>query len=400
MHKTFITGTTGFIGKEVLKKLLEDQTDSHFYLLVRGNSHGTAKERFQKIVDEIQQEAVFSNVVLEQRLHLIEGDITLERLGIPINDYNVLAEKIDTIYHIAASVQLNDPIEVSRNINVGGTRNMLTLTELANEKNDFQRFNYVSTAYVAGKRDGKIYEKDLNKGQGFNNNYEQAKMEAELVIEEYKKRLPICVYRPSIVVGDSKTGWTNSFNVLYAPLKMLNRGDLDLMPCSSESKMDVVPIDYVVEAIAYLSQLGAEINGKTFHISAGKDNGISTIDLFHLSMNNLAKYRKVYNRPEPKKLAKPVSPTMFKILFKIIRLFVGAKKKQKMDRLLTYASHTFEYKVFDNSEAAKYLEPAGIKSPNLAEYMEVICEFAIRENFGRPLKKNNKVENKKAKVPS
>ena len=123
--------------------------------------------------------------------------------------------------HCAASVSFDLPLDESRSVNVEGTRRML---EFARGCPGLERFSYVSTAYVAGEPGGLFREDELAVGQRFRNPYERSKFEAELALRSEGRDLPLQILRPSIVVGDSSTGRTSSFNVLYGPLKALARG--------------------------------------------------------------------------------------------------------------------------------------------------------------------------------
>jgi long-chain acyl-CoA synthetase len=112
----------------------------------------------------------------------------------------------------------------------------------------------ISTAYVAGEHTGQFNEDDLDVGQRFRNAYEQSKFEAESLVASRRARLPITVLRPSIVVGESDSGWTTSFNVVYWPLRAFSRGAYLALPARREAPVDVVPVDYVADAIFALSQ--------------------------------------------------------------------------------------------------------------------------------------------------
>ena len=117
-----------------------------------------------------------------------------------------------------------------------------------------RRFTYISTAYVAGEHAGCFSEDDLDVGQRFRNAYEQSKFEAECLVARARGRLPITVVRPSIVVGERESGWTASFNVLYWPLRAFARGAYAALPARRDAPVDVVPVDYVADAIFALSQ--------------------------------------------------------------------------------------------------------------------------------------------------
>src|SRR4051812_44380784 len=219
-----ITGTTGFLGAEVLRRLAarEDRT---IYALVRAGSDEEAAERLGDAPE---------NVVA------LAGDITDDGLGLDAG----LASEITDIVHSAASVSFSLPLGASRKINVLGTRNVL---EFAHRCELLQSLSYVSTAYVAGDHRGAFAPGDLNVGQSFRNAYEQSKFEAEALVR--KSGLPTRIFRPSIIVGDSGSGWTPSFNVLYWPMRAYAKDLYKFIPARRSSPVDVVPVDHVADAI-------------------------------------------------------------------------------------------------------------------------------------------------------
>ena len=154
---------------------------------------------------------------------------------------------ITTVIHCAASVSFTLPIEEQRAINVEGTRRLI---EAAKSLPNLERFQHVSTAYVAGYTDGEFSADDLDRGQTWRNTYEQSKWEAEMLVRSTD--LPVQVIRPSIVVGDSRTGRTTSFNVIYPPLKAYARGTFTFAPGRRDAILDVVPIDFIAEGMLAL----------------------------------------------------------------------------------------------------------------------------------------------------
>src|SRR5207248_9490481 len=169
------------------------------------------------------------------------------QLGLDAARRDWLAERTARVVHCAASVSFTLPLEESRAINVEGTRRMLDLGELCVRRGGLDCFTHVSTAYVAGTHPGRFSEDDLDVGQGFRNAYEQSKFEAELLVRERSPSVPVQVVRPSIVVGDSTTGWTPAFNVLYMPLRAFARGAYPAIPARRSAPVDVVPVDYVAD---------------------------------------------------------------------------------------------------------------------------------------------------------
>src|SRR5207249_2624688 len=129
------------------------------------------------------------------------------------------AGNVSEIYHSAACTRFDQKLEQARRINLKGTENVLNFARRARQSGNFMRLHHVSTAYIAGNRTGVIKEDDLDYGQDFFNTYEQSKYETELMLERARAEVPITIYRPSIIVGDSRTGRTLHFFVLYEPMK-------------------------------------------------------------------------------------------------------------------------------------------------------------------------------------
>ena len=122
--------------------------------------------------------------------------------------------------HCAATVRFDHSLDEARRINVEGTRRVLDFAAAAPR---LRSLAYVGTAYVAGDRTGLVRENELDAGQSFRNTYEQTKAEAEALVRSRLGSLPGVILRPSIIVGDSRTGVTSSFKMLYWPLKIYAR---------------------------------------------------------------------------------------------------------------------------------------------------------------------------------
>ena len=144
----------------------------------------------------------------------MRADLTLPGLGLRRRAREALAGQVSEIVHGAASVSFVLPLDDARAINVDGTRRMLEFAELARERGGLNRYGRDSTAYVCGNHTGRFTEHDLDMRQGFHNSYEQSKFEAEKLVRAHTD-LPWTILRPSIVVGDRRSGSTSAFNVLY-----------------------------------------------------------------------------------------------------------------------------------------------------------------------------------------
>ena len=129
---------------------------------------------------------------------------------------------------------------------------MLELSRELAERGRLRRHVHVSTAYVAGRYRGRFLETDLDVGQGFRNTYEQSKFEAERALGEAADGLPLVIARPSIIVGDSRSGWTSAFNVIYWPMRAFSRGLMDEVAIDPDGVADIVPVDYVADGVLAL----------------------------------------------------------------------------------------------------------------------------------------------------
>lgn len=265
MGAVLLTGATGFVGREILSRFLE-RDSRRIYALVRADNDDHAAGRLPA----------------HERLTAVAGDIERRGLGLADGTRERVREEVTNVVHCAASVSFDLPLDESRTVNVEGTRNVL---ELARSCTRLERFSYVSTAYVAGEPGGIFREEDLAVGQRFRNPYERSKFEAEVALRREGAGLPLQILRPSIVVGDSATGRTTSFNVLYGPLKALARGRIPAIPARRDAPVDIVPVDYVADRVHELATRGP--NG-TFHLVAGR-NATTVGRLLEMSSEQLGR---------------------------------------------------------------------------------------------------------------
>lgn len=249
MHTILLTGATGFVGSHLLKLLVE-RTDSKIVLLVRGDDERHARQRVKETLSSTLKASPAKAAL--KRITTFRGDQALNRLGLRGPDYSFLKANLDVIYHCAALAEFRAPIDKLRLANVTGTKNILELA-LSCKKN--VQVSYVSTAFVSGNYKGVFKEDYLDRKQGFNNPYERSKFEAEKLINAYRKKgLNVSVFRPSIVVGEYKTGATTSFKMFYKPFRSVALGYLTTIPLSVNAKLNLIPVDVAAEMIFVLTQ--------------------------------------------------------------------------------------------------------------------------------------------------
>jgi len=360
---TVLTGGTGFLGGEVLTRLLE-RDERPVYVLIRAEDDKRAEARLNGLLESL----LGSAEPWSDRAIAVRGDVTQAWLGISSRRRDWLADRADRILHCAASVSFTMPLDEQRQINLHGTRRMLELARLCAQRGGLESFVHVSTAYVAGTQPGPFAEEDLDVGQGFRNPYERTKFEAELLLRERAWGLPIQILRPSIVVGDSATGWTPTFNVLYGPMKAFARGAYPLIPADRSAPVDVVPVDFVADSILAL----AGRPGTTYHLTAS-DRASSVGELIELGSA-------AASRPAPRVLP----PWLYRRLIHPLLVRRGSEARRRaLRRSEVYFPYFTMRTRYDNSAARDALASRGIEAPPLASYFDRLMSFAQAVDWGR-----------------
>ncbi len=348
------TGYPGFLGRELLPRVLGRDAAARAVCLVQA--------RFLDEARAAVRDLEAARPALAGRIELVEGDIGEPDLGVAGLD--ALARDVAEIYHLAAIYDLSVPRALAERVNVDGTRHVL---DLAARCPRLARLHYVSTCYVSGRHAGIFTEEDLDKGQTFNNFYEETKFAAEVLVRERMAAgLPATIYRPAIVVGDSATGATQKLDGPYYILRwLLRQPRVALLPVIGDPgrfRLNVVPRDFVVDGIAYLSGRPDTI-GRTFALA---DHDPPTCDEALQAMAS-ASGRRVLRVPLPLRLAKA-----------LIDHVPG------VDRLLQIPSSLVDYMVhpthYDTRATLAALAPAGLAAPRFAAYAGNLAAF-VRGNL-------------------
>ncbi|MCX6649030.1 MAG: AMP-binding protein [Candidatus Bathyarchaeota archaeon] len=274
-HVILLTGSTGFLGAQIARRILSD-TDSSIVALVRANSLEAAMRQLRR--EWWQWPTLYGEI--GGRVRVIVGDVRKPHLGLTDEDYSYLAERVTHVIHTAADLRLDGPIEEMRQTNVVGTGNILELARAANGHHGMARLIHVSTAYVAGGREGIIEENKLSNEHGFYNGYELTKYEGEKLVREAGDEFPISIVRPGMIVGDSETGQIRTFNTIYYPLRLYLKGRLRLLPTKASARINIVPVDYVADSIVKLT-LMREGAGLTLHLTSTYESLPTVAELIH-----------------------------------------------------------------------------------------------------------------------
>ena len=354
-----LTGATGFVGMELVARYLE-RSDRNLITLVRAADDAAAQARMNAVLDDLFGARAGD---YRGRVRAVAGDVTTPSLGLSAATRDEIAELVSTIVHSAASVSFTLSLPEARAINLEGTRRMVELAELANRRGGLDCYGQVSTAFVAGDREGPFAEADLDLGQQFHNSYEQSKFESEQLVGA--SDLPTRVMRPSIVVGERVSGWTAAFNVVYWPLRAFSRGLFDVIPADPSAPVDVVPIDYVADAV-YAICGDAGTDGQTYHLTAGPH--ASTM----LELCTMASH--YFRRPPPQvvtleEFAKLPPPSV--------------AVQQAFAAGAAYFPYFAMEGSFEDAATRARLEPLGIRCSPLPDYIDRLLDFATASRWGK-----------------
>ncbi|MCP4252456.1 MAG: SDR family oxidoreductase [Candidatus Scalindua sp.] len=391
-----VTGSTGFLGSVITQRLLvagyklklltrkrENETsqisfgrESLIKELILGNQLNGYSQEERRVVDEQSNSDKSLHELFFNNVEIIDGDITFSSLGLEKQEYRKLCNEVDEVFHCAALTDFEmqgDDEHVA--VNIKGTENVLQFANSGKQK----RFHYVSTAYVAGKQSGVIYENEMLNEPLFNNEYERSKFVAEQLVIEYAKSndIPYTIYRPGIIVGDSKTGATCKFDNLYLFVKVLfniknsfdklRSGDLNditiRVPGDPDALINLVPIDYVADAIAAILETRESI-GKIYHITNPNPPQLCELrDLVMALLEIKGMHIKIDREPEKNSLS-----TVEKLFLRQTR---------------SYYSYLFSKLRFNDSNTQKVLEGTGIICPVMTnELVAVLIDFAVSYNWG------------------
>lgn len=342
-----LTGVTGFVGMELLVRLLL-RTDREVIALVRGTDDGDASARIDELLKTLIAPA--RRMEFRARVRAVASDLEQPLLGLSQATWDGLAACIGAVVHCAASVRHTLELADARRINVGGTREILRLARDAYDSGHLDRIVHVSSAYVAGDRAGRPAEGEADVGQHLRNTYERTKLEGEQVVRA--SGLPVAIVRPSIVVGDSGSGWTPAFNTIYPVCRAIARGVRDPLPGDPAGRVDIVPIDIVADVL--LDLLHGVVRDETFHVVAGDEAAtVEQVTTMAADFFGVARARFLRPGEDP------------------------SRAERRVGSLAPY------FKVRCTFDARRARSVLGAKPPPLCEYFDALMEYCRDAEWGR-----------------
>ncbi len=262
----FLTGSTGYIGAHVLANLLENSSENA-NLLVRARDGNEARERLWRAI-QIHIEFPRFRELLDSRIAFFRGDLTGSRFGLDADDYERLVKTTDSVVHCAASLNRKSE-KACLNVNLRGTLQVIELASRAHSDHGLRRFSHVSTVAVAGMRSNEVVQEDsaIDWDRSDYDPYARTKKFCEHMGRELLPDVSKLFLRPSIVLGDSRRPETTQFDMVRAFVFLAG---LPMLPFRPGDRLDIVPVDYVADAISTLHLKDKPLH-EIYHLSSGTE---------------------------------------------------------------------------------------------------------------------------------
>ena len=352
----FVTGATGFIGRNLVERLLERDRD--VYVLVRKGSI----ERLDLLIERWEA---------EDRVHAVIGDLAAPRLGVSEEQVADLTGRVDHFFHLAAVYDMTADAETNRIANVDGTRHAV---ELANKINA-GRFHHVSSIAAAGMYKGLFREDMFDEGQKLDHPYHRTKFESEKIART-QTTIPWRVYRPAVVVGNSQTGEMDKIDgpyYFFTAIKMARHYLPGWFPLVGPELgyTNIVPVDFVAGALDHIAHLPG-LDGQAFHLAAPKSQRSGDV---------INEFAKAAHAPQ---LSVRIDTRLLKALPKgtlsmLMQLPAARGVRRALladfgipEEVLGYIGLTAE---FDTRDTERALEGSGISVPPLASYAAKLWDY-------------------------
>ena len=365
MNTIFLSGGTGNIGSRILAEMLRS-TDDKIVLLLRCEEEDMP-EAIRRILD-------FWNLPHNHlsRIEGVKGDITSKNLGISASRYKDMASAVTHVIHCAASVKLNMDIDTARGLILEGTANMV---EFAKSCSNLKRFCHFSTMEVTGNLDGTVGEEFLSKRpRKFLNTYEQAKSETEDYLEqEHDEGLPLTIYRPSMVIGDSESGKQMNFQSFYHMLdELFLNPELPVIPKSKSFRIDTVPVDFIAKIVqASYDDPGSD--GKIYNLTAGRE-GVYDIDAFRKILEPICQDKGIML-----KRTFGLPARLVYLWLKLAEKISFGKAKHKIGTQLIFIRFFLLDVSFENHNTKELAQEKGIRYPMLKDYLPAILGYYLEQ---------------------
>src|SRR5713101_3391125 len=260
----FLTGSTGYLGSYLATGLFRGHRDI-LNLLVRAKTQQEARERLWQSLqlhmdfDEFQEH-------IAARTKIFLGDLTSQQFGLADDEYHALVESTDSLIHCAASLNRKSERQCL-NVNLRGTLEVIQLARRSQDHHGLRRFSHVSTVAVAGTRQDEVVQEDtaIDWTRSDYDPYARTKKFCEHMVHQLLPDVPPTIFRPAIVLGDSRRPETTQFDMVQAFSVLAS---LPVLPLRPADRIDIVPADYVGKAIVAIHQKNSPVYPR-YHLSSG-----------------------------------------------------------------------------------------------------------------------------------
>lgn len=258
----FLTGGTGYIGAYVVAGLLE-RTDEPLLLLARS----ATKERLWQSLQLHFDFATFTKHL--ERITLLEGDITKPEMGLSAEDQELYVKETGSVIHIAASLNRKSE-KACLNVNLRGMLHVVQMAQKAHADHGLRRFSHVSTVAVAGERQDEVVQEDsaIDWDRNDYDPYARTKKFNEYLLARLLPDVERTIFRPSVVLGDSSRPEITQFDMVQAFVFLAR---MPVLPLRADDRIDIVPVDYVADAIVSVHLLDRAPHG-IYHLASGEDS--------------------------------------------------------------------------------------------------------------------------------
>jgi long-chain acyl-CoA synthetase len=361
----FLTGSTGYIGAHVAANLLS-QHDATVNLLVRGRD---ARDAELRLWNAFQLHMPFPQFYeyLQAKIRIFRGDITSPQLGLDRADYDRLVHTTDSIIHCAASLNRKSE-KACLNVNLRGTLAVLQLARQSQYYHGLRRFSNVSTVAVAGQRSHEVVAEDrsIEWDRSDYDPYARTKKFCEHMVRELLPDVPLTIFRPSIVLGDSRYPQTTQFDMVRSFVFLAG---LPVLPFRPHDKIDIVNVDFVADAISTL-HMKANPSFDTYHLSSGRSS-----QTFRELTTALAKEQNMRGPIFLPILERPFSAVVNMLANRQGRVGRGAALMKVFMPYLTWNT------VFDNMRVTTEIGRAPVP---FSQYSFPLLRFSRQQNFTYP----------------
>jgi len=351
MHTVLVTGYPGLLARHVVRELLASESEGPVRVVLVVPV---------KVWLEAEQALARLDANARERCELLAGDVSAIDMGLSGVEYKHLVARVTHVHHAAHVSHTGVDRETAESINVRGTREAI---ELASASPRLRCLVHHSTAFVAGNRAGRVFERELEAGQGFRSVVEETRARAEKLARRYASRVPTIIVRPSAVVGHSMTGEVDRHDGVYWLVNLLlDRGAEFALPSPGRTPQSVqlVPVDFVAKAAVVLGFREASI-GRTYHL----------VDAHALSPREIAL--------ELSRLVGKTAPRRF-VPSNVARAVLRARGLQRLaPGPLGLLSELSNEATFDDQEARSVLEPLGLTCPSFRDYAAKIVEAVVEK---------------------